>query len=253
MCEKEIPKHAYDLLHKIANENGFCDYSIEINNSSKPAKGVAGELFRLRISENKSDRQKLELICKVAPFNANYRKQFCIDTLFRSEATFYDKLLPAFVKFQGLKNLSNYDQFQCYPKCFGTLIDSEKEEYAIILEDLEPLGYKSWPKFKLSPIEHVRMSMHELGKFHGLSYAMKDQQHNEFADYKKLKIYWWKICQSESMRTVFIEALSRAIDTLTDNHHRNILRHVKNNFMLYMKDCFLPEGGNRFKVICHGK
>lgn len=256
MSEKELPKYAYDLLNKVAKENGFSDYSIVINHSSKPTKGVAGELFRLQISENNntsSERKKLELICKVAPYNANYRKQFCIDVLFRSEAIFYSKLMPAFDEFQVMKNVLYIDQFNCYPKCYGTLINNEKEEYAIILEDLQPRGFEIWPRFKLSPIEHVRRSMCELGKFHGLSYAMKDQQCLEFAEFKQLKIYWWKICQSEGMRAVFTEALSRAINTLTDNHHRNILRHVKNNFMLYLKDCFMPEGANCFKVICHGK
>lgn len=255
MSEKELPNFAQNLLNKVARENGFSDHSIEINHSSKPTKGVAGELFRLKIFENKNSNEKkiLNLICKVAPYNANYRKLFCIDVLFRSEDIFYSKLMPAFDQFQVVKNVSHNDRFHCYPKCYGTWIDSDKEEYAIILEDLQSRGFESWPRFKPSPIEHVRMSMHELGKFHGLSYAMKDQQLNDFAEYRKLKIYWWTICQSESMRAVFIQALSRAIDTLTNNHHRNILRHVKNNFMLYLKDCFVPEGANRLKVICHGK
>lgn len=173
MSEKELPNFAENLLHKVAKENGFSEYSIEINHSSKPTKGVAGELFRLQISEKNSERKNLELICKVAPFNANYRKQFIIDDLFRSEIIFYSKLMPAFAKFQIAKNIPNCDQFQCYPKCYGTLIDSEKEEYAIILEDLKARDFESWPRFKLSPIDHMRMSMCELGKFHALSYASK--------------------------------------------------------------------------------
>lgn len=253
MSEKELPKFAESLLHKVAKENGFSDYSIEINHTSKPTKGVAGELFRLQIVENNSERKTLDVICKVAPYNANYRKQFCIDTLFRSEIIFYSKLMPAFLEFQIAKNVPNNDRFQCYPMCYGTLIDSEKEEYAIILEDLLARGFEIWPRYKLSPVDHIRKSMHELGKFHALSYAMKEQHRNEFSDYKQLKIYWWKICQSESMRAVFTQAISRAIDAVTNIHHRNILRHVKNNFMLYLKDCFMPEGANCFKVICHGK
>lgn len=253
MEETVLPHFAEKLLHKVAKENGFSDYSIELNHSSKPNKGVAGELFRLQISEKNSEKEKLRLICKVAPFNANYRQQFCIDTLFRSEIIFYTKLMPAFEKFQAAKNVPSSDQFQCYPKCYATLIDNEKEEYAIILEDLQSRGFESWPRSKLSPIDHVRMSMCELGKFHALSYAMKEQHPDQFSEYKQLKIYWWKICQSESMRAIFIQAIGRAIDTLTNNNHRNILRHVKNNFMLYLKDCFVPEGANCFKVICHGK
>lgn len=253
MSENELPQYVKNLLQSIAKENGFSDYSIEINHSSKPNKGVAGELFRLQICENNNESKKLELICKVAPNNAEYRKQFCINELFKCEALFYNKLMPAFAKFQEAQCIPLNDQFRCYPKCYGTSIDSAKEEFAIILEDLQPREYDSWPKFQLSPVQNLRMSMHELGKFHALSYTIKNQQPNEFADYKQMKIIWWKFCQSEDMRAVFTQAIERAIDTLTTNQHRNILRHVKNNFMLYLKDCLLPEGGSCFKVICHGK
>lgn len=251
MCEKNLPNYAQDLLNKIAKENGFIDYTIQNDYSSTPGEGLAGVLFRIKISDNKSDK-KLELVCKVAPDNAIYRKEFCIDEAFHGEALFYTKLMPAFMKFQQEKNLPKDDQFRCYPKCYGTLINSEKEEYVIVLEDLTVLGYEKWPKSKLTPIEHVRQSMRELGKFHGLSFAMKDQKSDAFAEYKKLRDIFWTLCQSENMQAMFGSSFDRTIDSLKSEKHKNIVRHVKENFLRYVDDCFKPNTSDRFHVVNHG-
>lgn len=251
MGEKNLPKFAEDLLNKIAKENGFTDYTIKNDHSSKPGEGVAGVLYRIKISDNKSDK-KLELLCKVAPDNAIYRKEFCIDMAFHGEAAFYTKLMPAFVKFQKEKLLSKDDQFRCYPRCYGTFINSAKEEYAIVLEDLTVLGYEKWPKSKLTPIEHVRMSMRELGKFHGLSLAMKHQKPNEFQEFKKLRDIFWTLCQSENMQAMFGNSFERTIDALKSEEHKNIVRHVKDNFLRYVDDCFTSNTADRFHVINHG-
>lgn len=251
MTQKNLPNFAKDLLHKIAKENGFIDYTIANNFASKPGEGLAGLLFCIKICENKSDK-KLELVCKVAPDNAIYRKEFCIDISFHGEAIFYTKLMPAFAKFQQEKNLSEDDQFRWYPKCYGTFIHSEKEEYAIVLEDLTPHGYEKWPKSKLTPIEHVRMSMRELGKFHGLSIALKDQKPTEFSEYKKLREIWWTLCQSENMQAMYASSFDRTIDALKNEKHKSIVRHVKDNFLCYVDDCFKPNTSDRFHVVNHG-
>lgn len=251
MIEKNLPNFAEDLLHKIAKENGFIDYTIQNNYSSKPGEGLAGLLFRIKISDNKIDK-KLELVCKVAPDNAIYRKEFCTDIAFHGEAIFYTKLMPAFTKFQQEKHLPKDDQFRCYPRCYGTFINPEKDEYAIVLEDLTVLGYEKWPKSKLTPIEHVNKSMRELGKFHGLSFAMKDQRPNEFAEYKKLREIWWTLCQSENMQAMYGSSFDRTIDALKNEKHKQIVRHVKDNFLRYVDDCFKPNTLDHFHVVNHG-
>lgn len=252
MAEKVLPNFAENLLHKIAKENGFTDYTIEKKCLSKSGDGVAGVLFSINICDEKSDK-KLKLMCKVAPINVIYRKEFCSEIAFDNETIFYTKLMPAFATFQQEKNLSEDDQFRCYPKCYGTYFESWKEEFAIVLEDLTVLGYEKWPKSKLTPIEHVRMSMRELGKFHGLSFAMKDQKPNEFAEFKKVREIWWALCQSANMQAMYTCSFDRTIDALKKEEHKDIVRHVKDNFLKYVDDCFKPNTSDRFHVVNHGK
>lgn len=108
-------------------------------------------------------------------------------------------------------------------------------------------------KSKLTPGEHVRMSMRELGKFHGLSFAMKDQKPTEFAEYKKLREIWWTLCQSENMQAMYACSFDRTIQALKSENHKNIVRHVKDNFLRYVDDCFKPNTSDDFHVVNHGK
>lgn len=78
------------------------------------------------------------------------------------------------------------DQFLSFPKCYATVANEDNEDseqYAVILEDLRPQGFKLWDKKKPTPIENARLVMRELGKFHGLSIAMKDQKPQEFSQF----------------------------------------------------------------------
>lgn len=251
MSKKELPSYAQRLLNKIAKEHGFRNYSIQNIYASQPGESVAGEIFRITISEAKTDKS-LQLVCKVPPFDKQLFNELNLSVAFEREILFYSQLMPAFVKFQSEKNLLKISQFQCYPKCYGTWIDSVKEEYAIVLEDLRPRGFKKVDKSKLLQLEQLHLAMIALGKFHGLSFAMKDENPDKFAEYKKLDDLSVSLCQSKSMQAVFENAFEHAIDSLNSDKHKNIIRHVKNNFLQYSTDCFDAKGSDRFKIVGHG-
>lgn len=252
MSKKELTSYAHRLLNKVAKEHGFRNYSIQDIYASQPGESVAGEIFRITITEMKTDK-RLQLVCKVPPFDKQLFNELNLSVAFEREILFYSKLMPAYVKFQEEKNLSVNEQFRCYPKCYGTWIDSGRGEYAIILEDLRPYGFKKVEKSKLLQLEHLNLAMTELGKFHGLSFAMKDQKPNEFSEYKKLTDLSISLCQSTSMQAVFQNAFDHAIDSLKNENHKNIVRHVKSNFQQYSMDCFDAKCSDRFKVVGHGK
>lgn len=254
MSKKELASYAHRLLHKIAKEHGFRSYSIHDVCASQPGESVAGEIFRILISETKHDKRlQLELVCKVPPFDKQLFNELNLSVAFEREILFYSQLMPAFVEFQKEKNLLESEQFRCYPKCYGTWMDSEKEEYAIVLEDLRPRGFRKVEKSKLLQWEQLKLAMIELGKFHGLSFAMKDQKPNAFCEYKNLTDLSISLCQSASMQAAFENAFDRAIKSLKSEEHQNIIRHVKSNFSQYTMDCFDTTCMDRFKVVGHGK
>lgn len=247
----ELPNFAKKLLESTARDNGFRDYSVQIKSGSQAGDGFASEIFSIAITENKSEK-RLDLVCKVAPLNKNKRKEFMAEVVFDREASLYDKLMPIFAQFQKEKNVPEADQFLSYPKCYATIADIESEHFAIILEDLRPQGYRMWSKVKPSPIENVRLAMRELGKFHGLSVAMKDQRPQEFAEFKKMKDILKTAIQSENILNMFTSTFDRASSSLKSEDHKNIMRHIKDNITKYLDDCLNDEEADQFGVLCHG-
>lgn len=249
MGEKALPKYVADLLDRIAKENGFSDFVIQIKSGSEVGDGFTSEITCATIAEKNSESQ-LHLVCKLAPLNENRRKEFWADILFGREITFYNKVMPSFVKFQDEKKLPKEDQFSAYPKCYAAINDTENEQYVIVLEDLRPRGFKLWNKAKVAPLENVRLGMREIGKLHGISMAMKEQRPNEFSEFQKLTDICRDFFQKDSIRGMLDASFDRAIETLRSENHKNIMRNMKTNSPIYLKTILSEK--NRFAVIAHG-
>lgn len=251
MGEHQFPKFISDLLHEIIKENGFRDYSVEVKQGSQIGDGFMSELSSITITENYSEKQ-LHLVCKMAPLNENRRKEFRSDMVFGREVTFYNKLMPSFTKFQQEKNVPENDQFRAFPKCYGAVADDEKEEHFIFLEDLRPQGFKMWNKAKVAQIENVRLAMREIGKFHGISIAMKHQRPEVFSEYQELSDILKKFLESSNMQDMFNSSYDRAIVTLKKEEHKNIFRGIRENVLAYFDGCTSKERARKFGVIVHG-
>lgn len=251
MSSKELPGFVKELLKPIIRENGFINYSVYVTSGCEAGDGFASELFSIAITENTGDK-RLDLVCKIAPQNKNHREESGSEILFDREALFYDKLMPSFARFQTEKNVPKQDQFLSYPKCYTTLIDNRSEEFAIILDDLRPLGFKMWPKSKPSALENVHLVMRELGKLHGLSFAMKDQKPAEFQEFSEVRDTIKTLFKSENMQKLYKASLDHAIDSLKKENHKAIAQHIKDNFMAYVNDCLDFGAADPFGTLSHG-
>lgn len=251
MSEIELPKFIQELVDKIIKENGFKDCSIQVKQGSQVGDNFMSDISCLTLAERNSDK-KLHLVCKVAPTSKNRRKEFISDVAFAREAAFYTKLMPSFAKFQEEKKLSKDDQFLAYPKCYAAIVDDENEQYAIFLEDLRPQEFKMWNKAKTSPLENVQLAMREIGKFHGIAIAMKDQKPKEFAEFEVFTDIFRLFFESKNMRDMFKGTYEQAAASLKNQDHKTIMIHLKENFLNYF-DSYLNEKSATYSgVICHG-
>lgn len=251
MSSIEIPKYVQVLLDRIVDENEFRNYSVKIKQGSQVGDGFLSELSSITIAENESDK-RLDIVCKIAPFNKNRRKEFFSSVVFDREAIFYNKVMPMFARFQEEKNLQANEQFRSYPKCFAAVADDESEQYVVIMEDLRPKGFKMWNKADAAPIENMRLVMREIGKFHGLSIALKDQRPDEFAEFKQLTDISRTFFQSSNMQGMFDASFDRAIVALKCEEHRDVMRALKSNTLSYFESCLNEKISDRFGVVCHG-
>lgn len=252
MSEIKLPGYIETMLDRIIDENGFSDYTMEIKRGSETGDGFLSELSSITILENGNTDKRLDLVCKIAPLNKNRRKEFFANIVFDRETTFYTKVAPTFAKFQDDKRIPTEDRFSSYPKCFAAISDDENEQYVIIMEDLRPQGFQMWNKAKPARIENLRLAMQELGKFHGLSIAMKDQRPDEFAEFQEIRDISQMFFQSQNMQTMFDASFDRAIGALRKEDHKDIMRTLKNHTLDHFEACINDETTNRFGVISHG-
>ena len=98
------------------------------------------------------------------------------DMFFRNEVQFYCRVLPEFVKFQEEKRVTS-------PFCSVATI-YHISEHTIVMEDMKSFGYMMLDKRQPLDMPHIRLVLKEMGRFHGLSFAFKDQNPQKFADLK---------------------------------------------------------------------
>lgn len=250
MSSVDVSKTIHKVLDRISKENEFSDYSIVIKPSA--VSGFGSDMVCIEIKENERSK-KMNILCKLEPTDEYRRKECNSRIIFKREALFYNWIMPIFAKFQDEKNLPEEDQFRSFPKCYATVIGNDAESYAILMEDLQPHNFKAWNKPNSVPIEHLRLSMRELGKFHGISFALKDQRPEQFAEFKQLSDTLRTFVQSESAQRLFNNSFDLAIKSLKNHQYRDIIRDVKTNLLPYLEDCVNNDTTDRYGVISHGK
>lgn len=119
---------------------------------------------------------EIPLIVKSMPKNLNRRRVFRSTIFFRNEINFYTKIIPMWQRFQERHPPKR--PFLDYPKCFAAHCDGEND--FIALEDLTPLGYTSFKRQGYISLEDCLLILTVLGRFHGMSLALKALQPEEF-------------------------------------------------------------------------
>lgn len=95
------------------------------------------------------------------------------DTFFRNEVQFYRRVLPEFVKFQEEKRPTS--PFRSVATVYHI------SENTIVMEDMKARGYLKLDNRESLDMPHIRLVLKEMGRFHGLSFAFKDQNPQKFA------------------------------------------------------------------------
>lgn len=253
-----LPQYISNLLREIAASEGFSDARITPQIGSNTGDGFIGDIVRVIISgtrettNNISTQDELQLVCKLNPPDPLRRDGFQSTVLFEREALVYNKILPLFAKFQRSKGLSDSDSFQCYPKCYAAVANADKDEFAIIMEDLRPKGFVMWPKQIPAPADHLKRVVEELGKLHAISFALKDQQPDVYDDLREASDLLRITARGNGTANWIKLAFDNAISLLTDESHRQIAIEMRNNVYQVLDDHFSDGAGDPFGVITHG-
>ncbi|XP_059611132.1 uncharacterized protein LOC132258046 [Phlebotomus argentipes] len=152
-----------------------------VDGFEKKGDSYLSEVYRLRLSGENSTSGEikcLNFVVKGMPRNIGRRKTFRSADFFRNEIIFYEQIVPVFEHFQARRNPEH--PFTEYPNCFSSFCDGNQDYVA--LDDLSKYGFRSADRHDGLDFAHCSLILKALGKFHGVSLAMKDQEPEEFTE-----------------------------------------------------------------------
>lgn len=170
----------------LKNEN-VKESDIELCGEGENGDGFLGDIvfFSLKL-DNEIPKN---CVLKCGKEGETYRQILPIKSAFENEIGMYTKIHPHFVIFQ--KNTKVGEVFDNFPKCYGTYIDEDTE--LILLENLRTQNYTMMPKKDTLPLGLVENILRTYGKFHAISFALKDQYFGKFAEFGEMLTPLWKI------------------------------------------------------------
>lgn len=163
--------------------------------------------------------------------------------------------MPYFRQFQEERNIIvDQDGFHEYSVCYKS-IDTEPIE-CIFLEDLSKFSYSMIDKEELN-VEHILLVMKALGKFHAISFAMKDQQPESFSEIvNELQEHVFGHGQNLELAEAYNTAAMNVINSINDDEDapllEAILRLYERDQYDLMLDCINGSEAEPHAVIIHG-
>lgn len=141
-------------------------------------------------------------------------------------------------------------------ECYSTIDDEPFE--SLILEDLKANNFEmlDYRKDTLT-FDHVSLVMKALGKFHALSFALRDQQPNLFANLTaNFRENYWTL-DNYFMNDLFEFSKNQAIQTLEQNNCHELSERyaqaVGKGLAEAAIDCVSNLIAEPYAVLCHGK
>lgn len=247
-----LPESATRTLHKVANDLNFVNYKFDTSAGSTHGDNIRGVLIAVcltgtRKSGGEQFTDSIRLLCKISPENKERCRVLNINATSEREHFFYTRIFPAFATFQREKGLSEAESFLSIPKVYASESDTANSTHVLIMEDLRARNYKLWPKSQLITIDHELFLMKELGKFHGISLAMKEQRPDVF------KSFEWMTEPLAAMTTetsaLFKELTQKISKTISNPSHKALVNVP--TFLEILKECSTQDPNDKFNVICH--
>lgn len=251
-----LPEYIVNLIDDIAKREQLNEYRIQLSDATKRGENFTGELTFLQLNgtrniDGTSVSDKIHLVLKTAPSSTNRRQVFQATTGFKCEVEMYTKVLTVFVAFQDQNNLKAEDKFLAFPKVYATSYDEEKDQFAIIMEDLRIKNYRRSNRSDSTTYEHARLVMSKLAKYHAISFVMRDQKPDIFQEIARNETLSSRYMKDD-LGYEIINVFDRSINALENEKHKELITDLKTTYLEWVdkfsNEQFVGESG----VILHG-
>lgn len=125
-----------------------------------------------------NDDEELHLIAKIPPATQQQRDFFDSPFTFKKESFMYDTIIPRYKKFERDCGIDEADVFDVGPEFYGSRLSlGDGEDFddnaVILMENLKVRGYYTGDRYVGLDLDHSRLAVIAMARFHALGMAMK--------------------------------------------------------------------------------
>ncbi|CAH2090758.1 unnamed protein product [Euphydryas editha] len=239
---EEFSEYLQKSVHNIIKREEYTSYNVDIRKLSTDGNNFLGELYEIDIKgKTKEGINETNLFLKRIIYNDDF-KVYSIQEVYEKEAFVYKELGKIFNELQENAKIPSDDRFKMVKSY------DETSGEVIILENLTRKGFKTMPRMDVMSIEFAKLSVEQLAKFHGLSFALQEKK-KEYYDTKIKSIkqsfvyddYW-----NEFVKNMF-EVSTSKLDNVTREKIKKFFEISLDKYPKYMNGL-----NTNIKCLCHG-
>ncbi|XP_058795107.1 uncharacterized protein LOC131666458 [Phymastichus coffea] len=153
----------------------------------KPGDNYGSTMLKVTASATFNDRdgvEKLHLVAKMLPTSHFQRIVYQCNFTVKKEIFAFEEMLPVYRSLY-------VEEFDVVPKFFGARLSAEPDTYevdddaVILLENLKEAKYVMENRFKGLTMDHMRIALPAIARFHAIGMAIKQKNPTFFAKIKR--------------------------------------------------------------------
>ncbi|KAL3277105.1 hypothetical protein HHI36_012463 [Cryptolaemus montrouzieri] len=209
MTSEIIIENLNSMLEKVMDELSVKNYRMEIDGQSETGDNYMGEVIFFRIIPE-DDKEVYHFVMKTAKRSEEFRNKLPIEKIYNRELFMYSEVFPYFRKF--IDEMNPNFEFDNLPKLY--YVDKGLRQETLIFENLKTNGYKLHDRKTPWNLEHSMFVMEQYGKYHALSFAIKDQKPEVFKHLTKNMTNLAEEFGGANMKRIYEEPFNRVMALL---------------------------------------
>ncbi|KAK4884248.1 hypothetical protein RN001_000519 [Aquatica leii] len=245
-----ISKGFKDFLWRYIRKLNLKNCTVNITPATVRGDNHLGVVVKVEV---KSENSNYNWILKCAIDDETFRFYFPLTHAFEREVYMYTKVLLEYERLQKEKGILS--PFKSFTKLYTFSLTPPYE--CVVLEDLKALGYVLQDRRQPLDYNHVLMIMKEYGRFHALSFALRDQKPSVFKEIAEntKDMYYNNLHYVEPIVNAFKTVENRALNTLDPVAHKSVYKkfsQFKERVYMIIQEIIKPEASGVYSVITHG-
>lgn len=241
---------AQSLLYSLISKLGIENYTLNVTRGNARGDNYLGVIAKVQV---KTKSASWYWIVKCAPEASEFRMFVPLTTVYGREVYVYEKILTEYQKFQEEKGIRQ--QFRSYAKYYTSVLEEPFE--TIIMEDMKEIGYKLCNRQDPLDYDHVLLAMREYGRFHALSFAIRDQKPELFLEFQNNipEVFYDILVENEGSKKLLNYQCDRVADSFEETDKKcayDKFINFQSHMFEYVGKAVAGENAGSYAVISHG-